>query len=102
MIQKLKYLKWKKIIEKSGLFDNVYYFFTYPDVRRSDINPIKHFIEFGAKEGRNPSKEFDTIFYLKMYNDVNVNKINPLVHYIIFGENENRKCIKKIRSKENK
>ncbi len=91
MIKRLRYKKWKKIIEKSGLFDVKYYLFTYPDVRLKDINPIMHYIKYGANEGRNPSKEFHTSFYLEMYPDVKKSKMNPLVHYILYGKKENRK-----------
>jgi len=88
MIKTLKNRKWKKIIKKSGLFDIEYYLFTYPDVRRQDINPVEHYIKSGAKEGRNPSKDFDTNFYLTQYKDVK--NINPLVHYILYGKKEKR------------
>lgn len=97
MIKRLRYKKWKRIIEKSGLFDVKYYFFTYPDVRQLDVNPIMHYIKYGANEGRNPNKEFDTSFYLTNYSDVKESNINPLVHYILYGKEEGRKTmIKKV------
>lgn len=97
MIKRLRYRKWKNIIEKSGLFDIKYYLFTYPDVRQQDINPIIHYIKYGAKEGRNPSEEFDTNFYLTNYSDVKESKMNPLIHYILYGKQEGRKTmIKKL------
>lgn len=98
MIRKLKYRKWKKIIEKSELFDAKYYLFTYSDVRVQDIDPIKHYILHGVKEGRNPNEEFDTIFYLANYPDVRQSNINPLVHYILYGKKENRKTFKEENS----
>jgi len=97
MIRKLRYRKWKKIIEKSGLFDVRYYLFTYPDIRQNDIDPIKHYINVGTSEGRNPSENFNTKFYLDTYNDVKKANINPLVHYIKVGKEEGRKpMIKKV------
>jgi len=90
MIKRLKYKKWKKVIEKSGLFDVKYYLFTYPDVREHDIDPIMHYIKYGVHEERNPSKEFDTSFYLRTYPDVRESKMNPLVHYILYGGKEGR------------
>ena len=95
MIKKLKYNKWKKIIEKSGLFDIKYYLFSYPDVRQQDIDPIMHYIKYGVKEEKNPSEEFDTNFYLYSNKDIDINKINPLVHFILHGCNEKRICNKK-------
>ncbi len=90
MIKILKYKKWKKVIEKSGLFDVKYYLFTYPDVRQHDIDPIMHYIKYGVHEERNPSAHFNTNYYLSVYQDIDVNKINPLFHYIVFGYKENR------------
>ncbi len=81
-----------RIIKKSNLFDEEYYLRTYPDVRQADIDPLKHFVNYGWKEGRNPSKEFDTSFYLSNYSDVKEAKINPLVHYIKWGKKEGRRC----------
>jgi hypothetical protein len=31
------------VISYSGLFDVHYYLREYPDVRRADVNPLKHF-----------------------------------------------------------
>ena len=90
MIKRLRYRKWKNIIEISGLFDVKYYLFTYPDVRLQDIDPVMHYIKYGANEGRNPNKDFNTSFYLRMNPDVFQSKINPFVHYILYGKIENR------------
>lgn len=86
----IRYFRWKRIIEKSGLFDVKYYLFTYPDVRLSDVDPIMHYLRHGAKEGRNPSADFDTRYYYRRNTDVLRNGINPLVHYILHGIKEDR------------
>jgi len=80
-----------KIIKKSGLFDEGYYLKSYEDARKADIDPIKHFIKNGWKEGRNPSANFDTNFYLESYPDVKEAGINPLVHFIRYGSKEGGK-----------
>ncbi len=79
-----------KRIKKSGLFDEQYYLATYEDVRKADIDPIKHYIKNGWREGRNPSERFDTNFYLDSYPDVRDAGINPLVHFIQYGSKEGR------------
>ena len=79
-----------RIIKKSKLFDAKYYLLTYPDVRKAGIDPLKHFIEYGWKEGRNPSTLFNTSFYLNTYPDVREAKINPLLHYIRDGKTESK------------
>ncbi|WP_228026866.1 hypothetical protein, partial [Campylobacter californiensis] len=94
MIKALRHRKWKKIIERSRLFDVKYYLFAYPDVRMQDFDPIMHYIEYGANEERNPSAEFNTSLYLATYPDVKESKMNPLVHYILHGRNEGRKIKK--------
>jgi GT2 family glycosyltransferase len=78
------------VIKKSRLFDEIYYLKSYPDVRAADVDPIKHYILFGAKERRNPSPYFQTAFYLDKYPDVDQSGINPLLHYILFGAKEGR------------
>lgn len=87
-----------KLIKKSGLFDEQYYLKTYEDVRNADIDPIKHFIRYGWKEGRNPSNRFDTKFYLTSYSDVLKIQMNPLVHYIKYGHAEGRWASKSAQS----
>ena len=78
-------------IKHSGLFDERYYLLHNPDVRRADIDPLKHFVKFGWKEGRNPSEEFHTYYYLNTYPDVKNAGINPLFHYIRHEKREGRK-----------
>ncbi|MDX9960841.1 MAG: hypothetical protein RBS32_05120 [Aliarcobacter sp.] len=68
------------IIKKSGLFDVTYYLKTYNDVRKADIDPIKHYINQGWKEGRNPSERFDNNKYLENNPDL---KNANIVHYSI-------------------
>lgn len=74
----------------SGLFDEVWYLQTNPDVERSSINPITHYLKFGAKEGRNPGPYFHSHWYLRTYPDVLAKGINPLVHYMYHGKKEGR------------
>jgi hypothetical protein len=57
------------LIEKSGLFDQAYYLKQYPEVARSGMDPVVHFLTVGAKEGKNPSPYFDTIYYARQLED---------------------------------
>ena len=71
-----------KTIKKSGLFDEKYYLEIYEDVRKSDIDPLKHYIKNGWKEGRNPSQSFNTNDYIQR-NNISLNsKYSPLFHQI--------------------
>ncbi|WP_298036021.1 class I SAM-dependent methyltransferase [uncultured Desulfuromonas sp.] len=78
------------IIEESDLFDKPWYLEHYPDVAEKGLDPIKHYICFGASEGRDPGPDFDTEGYLEQYPDVSESGINPLAHYIQFGKEEGR------------
>lgn len=79
-----------ELIKKSKFFSEEYYLKQYPDIKEANIDSFKHYMEFGWKEGRNPSKYFDTNFYLNQYKDVKDANINPLLHYMKFGRKENR------------
>jgi len=75
----------------SGLFDREYYLSSYADIASAAVDPLLHFINFGWKEGRNPSASFDTKFYLDTYPDVKESNANPLIHYVRYGKAEERK-----------
>ncbi|MGK7907108.1 MAG: glycosyltransferase [Synechococcus sp.] len=74
-----------RTIGRSGLFDASYYLTKYPDVQRSGFDPLGHYIDLGAAEGRNPGPLFDTAFYLNSNPDVRHSGVNPLFHYIEVG-----------------
>ncbi len=50
------------IIAASGLFDRDYYLNTYRDVAKAGMDPVEHYVRYGANEGRNPRADFDTWF----------------------------------------
>lgn len=79
-----------RVIRRSGLFDKMWYLSAYSDVKNANIDPAHHYAEFGAKEGRNPSKFFSTANYLLDNLDVAETGINPLYHYERFGRKEKR------------
>ena len=74
-------------LKKSKLFNKKWYLSTYPEVAKAKADPIKYYIDFGCREGHNPSKYFDTNYYLNLYNDVKNSEMNPLYHYIKYGCN---------------
>jgi hypothetical protein len=42
----------RKRIEANPFFDNPFYLTTYSDVRLAELDPLIHFVRFGAREGR--------------------------------------------------
>ncbi len=78
------------LLRDSGLFDEAWYLAEYPDVAEAGIDPIQHYLRYGASEGRNPSSKFDTAFYLTTNPDIVQAEVNPLVHYLRYGKEEGR------------
>ena len=79
----------KRTIEKSGLFDETYYRKqTQADLQ--GLNPIAHYLHYGAEAGLAPNPFFDSAWYLRTYSDVAAAGYNPLYHYIRYGADELR------------
>lgn len=70
------------IIRNSGTFDEAWYVAQNQDVAQSRTDPLRHYLLYGASEGRDPSPSFSTIEYLKRFPELLDSKINPLVHNI--------------------
>ncbi|MDR2852462.1 MAG: glycosyltransferase [Burkholderiaceae bacterium] len=79
-----------RLIGASGFFDASWYLMTYPDVSAIRMNPLLHYVRYGAKEGRDPGPFFSSQGYLDANPDVKETGINPLLHYLIFGLKERR------------
>lgn len=71
-------------------FDAEFYRRIYHDVRNHP-DPLKHFVDFGWREGRDPNCMFCTEFYLTAYPDVAAAGINPFFHYLQAGRVEGRR-----------
>jgi hypothetical protein len=79
------------LIRRSDLFDAKFYLESNPDVAAIGVDPVWHYVMWGAAEGRDPHPEFDTSLYLESNPDVAAAGINPLVHYLQRGATEGRK-----------
>ena len=76
-------------IKKSGEFDEKWYAKSYPDVAHSGLEPIEHFLRYGAWLGREPSPVFDTNQYLLETPDIDSREIIPFVHHVLRAEERN-------------
>lgn len=74
----------------NGLFDVAHYLASNPDVAASGLDPLGHFLEWGAREGRDPNSHFDVSFYLNQNPDVLAAGVNALEHYMATGWKEGR------------
>ncbi len=84
-----KYQQYRKVIERSGLFDSNYYL-KKNRVKIIDITPIDHFCKYGLEEDLKPNSEFDPVWYREYYKDVKDDGAFPFIHYIIYGSKEGR------------
>ncbi len=80
----------RRLIERSSLFDRHWYLATYSDVADAGIDPLEHYLHYGAKEGRDPSPAFSSRAYLQKNADVAEAGVNPLVHFVLHGCFEGR------------
>ena len=71
-------------------FDSDYYLKMYPDVKKAGVDPVRHYLEYGWMEGRNPTPNFSTTMYLALNDDIRASRINPFYHYIVWGRDEQR------------
>jgi len=78
------------LIKNSSLFDAGWYLRAYPDVAEAGRDPLRHYMEIGWREGRDPGPDFATSSYLKANRDVASAGVNPLLHFIEFGHEEGR------------
>ena len=74
----------------AAAFDRVFYLAINPDVLASGMDPLKHFLDTGWLEGRDPSADFSVQDYLDANPDVAAAGVNPFAHYLITGRAEGR------------
>lgn len=67
-------------------FDVAYYVTQYPDIARAGrMDPVQHYINAGAKEGRDPNPFFSTKGYVSRYPEVGESGLNPFYHWLTEG-----------------
>jgi len=80
----------RTINELRGFLDVDWYIERYPDLRALKLDPLTHYILYGAAEGRDPNRYFDSAWYVKHYPDVVTSGFPPLLHYLKWGTLERR------------
>lgn len=82
-------LRWVRAyfsLRRSGLFDYRYYVLRNPDVARARLNPLMHYLEHGAQEGRDASARFSTRAYLEHRPGLDPARRNPLYEALRAGD----------------
>src|SRR5690606_9529499 len=67
-------------IRASGVFDEAWYLDRYADVRILGLDPVRHYVQYGCSEGRDPSPSFSTGEYYKENPDAV--GTNALLHFV--------------------
>jgi hypothetical protein len=71
-------------------FDDAFYLRRNPGLPTTGLNPLKHYLDHGWKEGRSPHPLFDVRWYLQRNPDVAASGVEPLQHYVDHGWREGR------------
>ncbi|HCU6023495.1 TPA: hypothetical protein OUZ75_000413 [Legionella pneumophila] len=75
-----------RLIRQSEYFDSGWYLAQYEDVARKKIDPARHYLLYGAAEGRNPGPEFNTNSYCETHLIAASSEVNPLIHHALLGK----------------
>lgn len=62
-------------------FDAAWYLRAYPDVAASGLNPLRHYLQSGWREGRSPAADFDGLFYRMTVSAPLAPDLCPLAHW---------------------
>ncbi len=69
----------------SLVVDPIWYRARHRDVAASGVDPLRHFIDSGLRERRDPNRWFDGAWYVRQYPDVAAAGTHPLLHYMSEG-----------------
>ena len=72
-----------QLLEGSQYFDSEFYIRENPDVRNFEGSPVKHYLQYGWKEGRRPSLLFDSDYYIKIKGEHIFEGLPPLLWFLI-------------------
>jgi hypothetical protein len=82
VLDRVRLRREEKIIRSSNLFDETWYLSRYQDVATADLDPVNHYLRWGAHEGRDPGPHFQTKRYIMDHPELVGERVNPLVHHI--------------------
>lgn len=74
----------------STLFDPEWYLEKNPEIKKAGMDPLQHYLRYGAQEGRNPHPLFETKWYLSQRPELTNIGLTPLEHYVSYGAREGR------------
>ena len=89
-----------EIVKSSPMFDAKWYLEQNQDVKAKKIGAAKHYVKWGWKEGRDPSKEFSTKAYLEQYPELLEKNWCPVFHYMLEHKELMQQALKKIKRRK--
>ena len=81
----IQYHKNYHLIKTSGILDENYYLTHYPDLIITIADLTRHYLLFGAWEGKNPNPYFDSNYYREENPFLDSIHLNPAIHYLTQG-----------------
>jgi hypothetical protein len=79
---------YRRLFQRRGHFDSVFYLERYPDVGAAGMHPFAHYLLHGAAEGRKPNPRFDPDYYLARSPAARQRGGDPFVDYLAYGRGE--------------
>ena len=84
----------------STALDGAFYRAVNPDLAGSGLDPVRHYIASGWREGRDPAPWFSTRGYVAAYPEVVKAGWNPLHHYLVVGRYEGREIARSVLAED--
>ena len=80
----------------STAVDGAFYWAVNPDLAEPGLDPIRHYMASGWREGRDPAPWFSSRAYAEAYPEIIKAGWNPLHHYLTAGRHEGRDIARSI------
>lgn len=77
-----------ELLRGSALFDRDFYYQENPDIAAAGLDPVEHYLEHGAYEGRKPHALFEVEEYIRDQPGLKESGTPALVHYLRRGKLE--------------
>jgi hypothetical protein len=74
----------------STLFDPGWYLSKNPEGKKPGMDPLQHYLRYGAQVGRDPHPLFETKWYLSQKPELTNVSLTPLEHYVSYGARKGR------------
>ena len=74
------------LLRRADVVNTAWYLTRYPDVQLAGMDPVAHYVRYGAEMGRDPGPNFRTDWYLEHNPEAAESDLNPLLHYVLYGQ----------------